>query len=523
MPLTVRSQFYAAHKDVNRDISITTTSFELVDLSQQAPDRDEVEQAEDLQIVWTPRAELKSLSLVDGLDYILDWLDGKQVCFTGEGVMMNSGEFTGLLGTEAGEKITAWLERRSAGRAKVNYKMRDWLISRQRYWGCPIPIGYDREGQTYLIPDDQLPVVLPKIDDYQPDESGHSALAKDKEWLKVEINGETMTRETDTLDGYACSSWYLLRYADPHNSKAAWDKDLANFWNPVDCYVGADHAVAHLLYVRFWCKVFADLGLVDFREPVKRLIYHGYINDEKNKKMSKSKGNVIDPLDIINSGYGADTLRTYEMFIAPYEMDAPWSTAGVGGVYRFLTRVWNLTLDVIASEAKQSSEQNLDRHADKSARDDEASELLRIQHKTIKKVTEDIERNSFNTAVAALMEYSNYLAKHGATKSALTNLGKLLMPFAPHLASEMLENLGESPAADWPKWDEKYLIADQATIAVQVSGKLRGEITLPIDSDETVAKTAALELENVKNFVGDKTIIKTIYVKNKIINFVVKG
>jgi leucyl-tRNA synthetase len=415
--------------------------------------------------------------------------------------------FNGLSSSEAREKIVKWLKSKGAGREKVNYKMRDWLISRQRYWGCPIPIAYDKDGQTHLIPDDQLPVELPRIDDYKPDDSGHSALAKEKDWLKVTIDGQEMTRETDTLDGFACSSWYLLRYADPHNTKQAWGKDLVDYWDPLDCYVGADHAVGHLMYVRFWCKFFNDLGLLSFREPVKRLLYNGYINDEKNKKMSKSKGNVVNPLDIINSGYGADTLRTYEMFIAPYEMDAPWSTAGVGGVYRFLTRVWNLAQELNANDL------HLENPSD---------ELLRWQHKTIKKVTEDIERTSFNTAVAALMEYLNYMTKNGASKSAVIDLAKLLMPFAPHIASELLEQLGENPNADWPKWDEKYLVADEAAIAIQVNGRLRGEITMPIDSNEDEARTAALEIENVKNFTDGKKIVKIIYVKNKIINFVVR-
>ena len=397
---------------------------------------------------------------------------------------------------------------KSFGEKKVQYKIRDWLISRQRYWGCPIPIVYDKNGQAHLIPDDQLPVELPRIDDYKPDDSGHSALYKDKDWLKVTINGEEMTRETDTLDGYACSSWYLLRYADPHNKDQAWDKELVDFWNPIDCYVGADHAVAHLLYVRFWCKAFADLDLVDFREPVKKLIYHGYINDEKNKKMSKSKGNVINPLDIINSGYGADTLRTYEMFIAPYEMNAPWSTAGVGGVYRFLTRVWNQTQEFLDKEV------DLDEKS--------ANELMQLRHKTIKKVTEDIERNNFNTAVAALMEYSNGLTKIGANKPALVDLVKLLMPFAPHISSELLEQFDESPNGDWPEWDEKYLESKEITIAIQVNGRLRGEVNVENNADESIIKPLALDIENVKNFTDGKEIIKTIFVPNKIMNFVVK-
>jgi leucyl-tRNA synthetase len=514
----VMSHFYNSIKRVHKN-SFSINFLAIIDDvdSADAGSREEHEQDFsnewlDFDVVYSELA--KGLPDTEHWLYILD--RARQVvdrgdfmsfeaAFTGDGVLVNSDEFDGLGSVEAQEKIIEWLSGKGLARRQVQYKIRDWLISRQRYWGCPIPIAYDSDGQTHLIPDDQLPVVLPRIDDYQPDDSGHSALAKDKNWLKVKINGEDMRRETDTLDGYACSSWYLLRYADPHNNQAAWDKRRVDFWNPVDCYVGADHAVAHLLYVRFWCKVFADLGLVDFREPVKKLIYHGYINDEKNKKMSKSKGNVINPLDIIDSGYGADTLRTYEMFIAPYEMDAPWSTAGVGGVYRFLTRVWNLVQGFLDNPEDGKS----------------ADELLHWQHKTIKKVTEDIERNGFNTAVAALMEYLNFMTRHGTSRAALVDLAKLLMPFAPHISSELLEQLGESPLADWPKWDEKYLQSDLMTIAVQVNGKLRGEVTLPTDSDEATVKKAALDLENVQNFVAQKPIKKTIYIPQKIINFVV--
>ena len=228
------------------------------------------------------------------------------------------------------------------GTPKTTYRMRDWLISRQRYWGCPIPIAYDKEGNPHPIPEDQLPVMLPEISDYKPDKSGRSALAKAKDWLKVTIDGEEMTRETDTLDGYACSSWYLWRYASPHDKKAAWNPEAVKYWEPVDYYCGGDHAVAHLLYIRFWCKFFADEGYLPFREPIKKLLYNGYINAPDGKKMSKSKGNVIDPLDVINDGYGADTLRTYEMFIGPYDMDAAWDPRSVGGVYRFLNRCYNL-------------------------------------------------------------------------------------------------------------------------------------------------------------------------------------
>ena len=423
--------------------------------------------------------------------------------FTDDGVLINSDYLNGLNVEEAKKKIIKELKKTKAGNEKVQYKMRDWLISRQRYWGCPIPVAYDKNGREHLISDDQLPVLLPEVKDYKPDDSGHSALAKVKDWLKVELNGEEMTRETDTLDGYACSSWYLLRYCDPHNSEQAWDKKLIDFWNPIDVYVGADHAVAHLLYVRFWCKAFADLGLVDFREPVKKLIYHGYINGEDNKKMSKSKGNTIDPLDIINSGYGADTLRTYEMFIAPYDMDAPWSTAGVGGVYRFLTRVWNLAQDYLENPKDVSS-----------------SEITKLQHKTIKKVTEDLTRQGFNTAVAALMEYLNGLTKLGVNREALTVLLKLLAPFAPHLASELLTTLDEEKI-DWPQYNEKLVVDGTVKIGVQVNGKLRGEIEVTADTDETTAVELAKTQENVANYLSQKDLKKIIYVPGKILNIIV--
>jgi leucyl-tRNA synthetase len=351
---------------------------------------------------------------------------------------------------------TELVDRDLYGTPKVTYKMRDWLISRQRYWGCPIPIAYDKDGNPHPIPEDQLPVMIPEVDDYRPDNSGHSALAKAKDWLKVEIpvtdpktgktHMEEMTRETDTLDGYACSSWYLWRYASPHDTEYAWNPEAIKYWEPVDVYVGADHAVAHLLYIRFWCKFFADEGFLPFREPIKKLIYHGYINAPDGKKMSKSKGNVIDPLDVINDGYGADTLRTYEMFIGPVELDAAWDPRSVGGVYRFLNRCYNLMTDkgkesaaACPSDTLRAAQAKSSRSAEHRAADSlPSSENCAIRHKTIKKVTTDIHKCNFNTAVAALMEYVNELYKVGAAAEDLVVLAKLLKPFAPHLASEML-------------------------------------------------------------------------------------
>lgn len=396
------------------------------------------------------------------------------------------------------------IDRDAYGTPKTTYRMRDWLISRQRYWGCPIPIAYDSEGEPHAIPEDQLPVIIPEVKDYKPDNSGRSALAKAKDWLKVEVFNEKtgkmemMTRETDTLDGYACSSWYLWRYASPHDSNAAWDPEAISYWEPVDVYVGADHAVAHLLYIRFWCKFFADLGYLPFREPVKKLIYHGYINAPDGKKMSKSKGNVIDPLDVINDGYGADTLRTYEMFIGPVELDAAWDPRSVGGVYRFLNRCYNLLGNTV-----------------------EEDKNVAIRNKTIKKVTTDIYKCQFNTAVAGLMEYVNELYKIGACSEDLVVLAKLLKPFAPHLASEMLERLGADD--EWPKWDEKHLASDTVEVVVQVNGKLRGKLTVDAEllNDEDKIVEMALADEKIAKYVADG-VKKSIFVpKAKLLNLVV--
>ncbi|MDO4220072.1 MAG: leucine--tRNA ligase [Candidatus Saccharibacteria bacterium] len=423
-------------------------------------------------------------------------------CYAGEGEMVNSGPFSGKQSSEVREQINDWLEQQGIGHKKVTYRMRDWLISRQRYWGCPIPIAYDKDGNAHAIPEDQLPVMLPKIDDYKPDSSGRSALAKCDEFLKVTIDGEEMTRETDTLDGYACSSWYLWRYTDPHNDKKAWDPKKVNFWAPTDIYCGGDHAVAHLLYVRFWCKFFADEGYLNFREPIKKLLYNGYINAPDGKKMSKSKGNVIDPLDVINQGYGADTLRTYELFIGPYNLDAAWSTEAIGGVYRFLNRCWTLTFDK------------------KTINEDKN---IVYRHKTAKKVTEDMYRNNFNTAVAALMEFVNELYKNGAHHDDLVVLAKLLKPFAPHLASEMLEELKSDDI--WPKWDEKLLVADEVEMVVQVNGKLRARIMASVDDAKDAKKMEELALadEKVKTYTDGKEVVKVITIpKTHLVNIVVK-
>ena len=440
------------------------------------------------------------------------------ICYHSEGIIVNSGDFDGQNSADVREQVLSWLEEKGIGRSKTTYKMRDWLISRQRYWGCPIPIAYDKDGNEHLIPEEQLPVMLPTLTDFKPDDSGKSALAKSEEFMHVEVNGEKMVRETDTMDGYACSSWYLLRYTDPRNSERAWDPELVNYWAPVDYYVGGDHAVAHLLYVRFWTHVFKDLGLTNFSEPVKKLLYHGYINAEDGSKMSKSKGNTIDPLEVIDQGYGADSLRTYEMFIAPYEIDASWDSRGIAGVYRFLNRVWVLVQEFIESEKSAENLSNFE-------------EIQKSRHKTIKKVTEDFHRESLNTAVAALMEFVNDLYKfklEGFSKDwrqVLEDLLKMLMPFAPHISSELWQQLGNNnfiEESGWPEWDEEMLKTSEIQIVVQVNGKLRGKIKISAELEKQQILEKAKQEENVAKFLADKEIIKEIVVPGKLINFVVK-
>lgn len=431
---------------------------------------------------------------------------------------MNSGKYDGMESSEAREKIVAWLEKQGNGKSKVSYKMRDWLISRQRYWGAPIPIIHCPKCGAVAVPEDQLPVLLPEITDYAPNGDGRSALARATDWVNTTCPkcGGPAERETDTMDGYACSSWYLLRYTDPKNNKQAWDPKEVNYWAPVDIYIGADHAVAHLLYVRFWTHVFHDMGLTAFKEPVKKLIYHGYIYAEDGTKMSKSKGNVVDPLDIIDQGYGADALRTYMLFMGPVELDAAWSSRGIAGVYRFLNRVWVLTQEYIESDKKFTGN-------DKS--------VTFIQHKTIKRVTEDFYRHSFNTAISAMMEYTNELYKlkvdgfsDKVWGDALKALVQLIAPFAPHMSDELWQQLGGEKLVQntlWPTWDDSLISESKAIVVVQVNGKLRAKLEVNKDISEEEVTKLALENSNVKTFVGNKKPAKVIFVPGRLINIVI--
>lgn len=464
---------------------------------------------------------LSIIKVIDGTENVDD--DDVIDFYSGEGKLINSGDFNGMSTSEAREQVVAWLESQGVGHSQVTYKMRDWLISRQRYWGAPIPIIHCPHCGNVPVPEKDLPVLLPDIDDYLPSGDGQSPLAKVDSWVNTTCPncGAVAKRETDTMDGYACSSWYLWRYTDARNDKEAWDPAKVNYWCPLDFYVGGDHAVAHLLYVRFWAKFFASKGKLAFTEPIKRLLYNGYINAPDGRKMSKSKGNVIDPLDVIDSGYGADTLRTYEMFIGPYDLDAAWSTGGIGGVYRFLNRCWTLVQEYIDSDklAKLSDQTKAD--------------LLRTQHATIKKVTSDLFDAQFNTAVSALMEYLNSLTKLKAEGfdselwgRTLSDLCQMLAPFAPHIANEMYCQVnGDDKRLDdieWPKYDEQYLVTSTIKIAVQVNGKLRGEVEVSVDADKETIIEQALAQPNVVRFTDGKEIVKQIYVPSKILNLVVK-
>jgi leucyl-tRNA synthetase len=443
--------------------------------------------------------------------------------YHGEGILVNSGQFDGMRSEQAREEIVAWLEEQGIGKSKVTYKMRDWLISRQRYWGAPIPIVHCEKDGAVAIPDDQLPVILPEVDDFKPKGGATSVLATLDDWVNTNCPkcGGPAKRETDTMDGYACSSWYFLRYIDPFNDEQAWSPEVEAHWGPVDFYNGADHAVAHLLYSRFWMRFFHKLGLVSTPEPFKRMMYNAHIMASDGRKMSKSLGNVVDPMEVMDSGYGADSLRVYEMFIAPYDMEAPWDTRGVPGAYRFLNRVWTLVQEYLETDQTLLDEKT-------------AEELLKTAHYTAKKITEDIEDEKFNTAVAAMMEAVNayYKLKEGGQfgkgnewQFALESLLQVLAPFAPHITEELWQQMGHKQTIhvdSWPEWDETYLVTSTITVVVQVNGKLRAKLTLPAEITEAEAKAEALGEPNVQKFIGEKQPAKVVYIPGRLVNIVVE-
>lgn len=439
------------------------------------------------------------------------------------GKQINSGEpYDGLDNMEAGRRIFEKMKVDGTAHEKVNYKIRDWLISRQRYWGAPIPIIHCEKDGIVPVPDDQLPVVLPDVESFEPSGDGRSPLARVDSFVNVTCPtcGGPAQRETDTMDGFACSSWYFLRFADPHNSEQAFDENKVKYWLPVDDYIGgAEHAVMHLLYARMWTKVMSDAGLIEFNEPFKTLRNHGMILAPDGLKMSKSKGNTIEPGELIDKGYGADAIRIMELFIGPWNQSANWSTEGLGGSFRFLQRIWALVQEYQEHAGEQTSTNQ---------------QLVQITHRTIKKVSQDLEALSFNTAIAAMMEAVNDLYKikeqdqfaNGTEwKFTIESLLQLLAPFAPHIAEELWQQLGHDSSihtSQWPKHEEKYLVSDTMVIAVQVNGKLRGEVTLPVDAQQASVEDAARANDKVKAHTDGKEVVKIIYIPGKILNIVVK-
>lgn len=430
--------------------------------------------------------------------------DIKEAAHTGDGELVNSEFLNGMNKTEAISKMIDWLEEKGIGNKKVQYKLRDWSVSRQRFWGAPVPMLYDENGEIHLVPEEDLPVILPDDVDFKP--TGESPLNYSPSFQAgVEDKyGKGWKREVDTLDTFMCSSWYYYRYLDPKNDNAFASPEALKAWMPVDFYLGGEeHVNGHLLYARFFTKVLHDAGYIDFDEPFTKHRHQGLILAEDNRKMSKRWGNVINPTDVVNE-FGADTIRTYQMFMGPLEDTKPWSTDGVRGVRKFLDRVWRLQEKI---------------------GDAESEEVTVALHKTIKKVSDDMQQMKFNTAVAKMMECTNTMTKAASvTKTSLETFIKLLAPFAPHMSEEVWANLGNEPSVtmqDWPTHDESKLVEDEITLAVQVNGKVRAKITVPADMSEDDIKAKALAQENVTKWLEGNEPKKIIYVKGRLVSVVV--
>lgn len=437
--------------------------------------------------------------------------------FVGEGVAINSPIIDGLPTPEAKERITAWLAERGLGRRTINYKLRDWLFSRQRYWGEPFPVIW-QDGKHEAIAESELPLVPPPLDDFKPTGTGEPPLARAKEWVRYSA---TATRELNTMPQWAGSCWYYLRFCDPQNSKRFVGEEAERYWMNVDLYVGGtEHAVLHLLYARFWHKVLFDLGHLSTAEPFQRLVNQGIILGEDGRKMSKRWGNVIDPLDVI-AEYGADAFRCYEMFMGPLEQMKPWSMTGVEGVARFLARVWRLVM-----EENQAGEWVV---SGTLAEVEPTRAQLKVIHATIKKISEDIEALSFNTAIAQMMIFVNaFTTATTRPVSALRTLLILLNPFAPHLTSELWETLGrkfpigsaEITTQPWPDYQPEFLVEDEVEIAIQVNGKVRDRIMVPIAATDVELEAIARGNERVREFIAGLAVRKVVVVKNKLVNIV---
>lgn len=440
--------------------------------------------------------------------------DISEAAYAGDGEHINSGFVDGMKIKEAKTAMIDWLEEHDAGHKKVNYRLRDWIFSRQRYWGEPIPVIHWDDGTTSLVPEDELPLKLPDMKNIEPSGTGESPLANATDWINVyDENGRHGLRETNTMPQWAGSSWYWLRYTDPHNEKEFASKEALDYWSPVDLYVGgAEHAVLHLLYARFWHKVLYDLGYVPTPEPFMKLVNQGMILGSNHEKMSKSKGNVVNPDDIVEQ-YGADTLRLYEMFMGPLTESVPWDTKGLHGAYKWINRVWRLMMDDNNHLRDRVSNFN-------------DGKLTRIYNQTVKKVTEDFERMHFNTAISQLMVFVNEAYKvDDLPVEYMEGLIEMISPVIPHVAEELWSQFHVSDTIvyqPWPTYDPKALEESTVEMIVQVNGKVRARIEMPKDADQEMAQAKALANEHVQKFMDGKEIKKVIVVPNHIVNIVVK-
>ena len=445
---------------------------------------------------------------------VIEGADISEGAFDGDGKHINSGLLDGLNIKDAKAKMIDWLEEHEAGHKKVNYRLRDWIFSRQRYWGEPIPVIHWDDGRTTLVPEDELPLKLPDTDNIEPSGTGESPLANVKDWVNVyDDQGRHGLRETNTMPQWAGSSWYWLRYTDPHNSKEFASKEALDYWSPVDLYVGgAEHAVLHLLYARFWHKVLYDLGLVPTKEPFMKLVNQGMILGANHEKMSKSKGNVVNPDDIVDK-YGADTLRLYEMFMGPLTESVPWDEEGLHGSYKWIQRVWRLLMDDNNHLRDRVSNFN-------------DGKLTKVYNQTVKKVTEDYERMHFNTAISQLMVFVNEAYKADDLPAEyMQGFVKMIAPIMPHVAEELWSQFGISDTIayqPWPKYDPAALVENEVEMILQVNGKVRAKVKMAKDTSKEDAEKAALANEHVQKFTAGKDIKKVIVVPNKIVNIVAK-
>lgn len=504
LPFATVEEFFAKHKSVNRILKNRIVVGHLTSLKQEEVDEEEKETQ---QVIWASADQiidvLKVTSHKDAMQYVLD----QKGAFEEDGIHINSDFLDGLYKDDAIDKMIAWLEEHHCGKRQVNYRIREWIFARQRYWGEPIPVVHF-ENETVALEDYELPLVLPKLDDYKPSQSGASPLERATDWIHVLKDGKEGTREASTMPGSAGSSWYFLRYIDPNNEKIFADYELLKHWMPVDLYVGGpEHSVGHLLYSRMWNHYLYDKGLVPYKEPFQSLRHQGMILGENGEKMSKSRGNVVNPDDMVKD-YGTDALRVYEMFMGPLEASKPWDPNGIEGSKRFLERVYRL----YTIEDKITEEND--------------GVLERIYHQTVKKVTQDYETLNFNTAISQMMIFLNHISKASTfPKEYAYGFLKLLNPIAPHITEELWEQLGHDKTIsyeEWPTYEEAKTIEDTYEMIVQINGKVRGKLEVHTDTSKEEMERLARNLENVQKYLVDHEIIKVVVVPKKLVNLVVQ-